>query len=146
MAMEDMDAAPDKEHSGSWRRGWASAGAIVATIALILLVVMVTLSNRARDEALRWERHTYDVMLLTRTVDATMARSEAALGRFVLDEEQATGSLYYNEWRRAGRQIGQLRRLVREPEQRQRVDELMALYEERGAELAAAASSWPRAW
>ena len=136
MAMEDMDAAPDKEHSGSWRRGWASAGAIVATIALILLVVMVT---RARDEALRWERHTYDVMLLTRTVDATMARSEAALGRFVLDEEQTTGSLYYNEWRRAGRQIGQLRRLVREPEQRQRVEELTALYNERGAELAAAA-------
>ena len=38
----------------------------VATLALIALMVMVTASNRARDEALGWERHTYDVMLLTR--------------------------------------------------------------------------------
>ena len=28
---------------------------------------MITVSNRARDEALGWERHSYDVMLLTRT-------------------------------------------------------------------------------
>ncbi|PWG01930.1 ATP-binding protein [Sphingosinicella humi] len=138
MAEDEIDVAPE-ERSGTWRRGWASAGAIVATIALILLVVMVTFSNRARDEALQWERHTYDVMLLTRTVDATMARSEAALGRYVLDEEQATGTIYYNEWRRAGRQIGQLHRLVRSPEQRELVEELRRLYEARGQELAAAA-------
>lgn len=121
MASDEMDVAPE-ENSGSWRRGWASAGAIIATILLILLVVMVTLSNRARDEALLWERHTYDVMLLTRTVDASIARSEAALGRYVLDEEQPTGTTYYNEWRRAGRQIEQLRRLVSDEEQGQLVD------------------------
>ena len=140
MAMEEMDVAPG-EGSSTWRRGWASGGAIAATILLILLVVMVTLSNRARDEALQWERHTYDVMLLTRTVDATIARSEAALGRYVLDEEQETGTLYYNEWRRAGRQINQLRKLVRSEEQRQLVEELERLYQARGEELAAAASA-----
>ena len=97
-----------------WRRGGlASAGAIVATLLLIGLMIMVTRSNSARDEALASERHSYDVMLLTRTVDATIARSEAALGRFVLDEERETGSLYYNEWQLAARQIGELERLVR---------------------------------
>ena len=134
-----MDAAPAR--SGIWRRGWASAAAIIATILLIGLIAMVTLSNRARDEALAWERHTYDVMLLTRTVDATVARSEAALGRYVLDEKPETGTLYYMEWRLAGRQIGQLQRLVRrEPEQRMRTEQLQKLYQTRGMELAQAAT------
>ena len=61
-----------------------------------------------------WERRTYEVMLLTRTIDATIARSEAALGRYVLDENDVTGTAYYNEWRSAGWQIGQLQRLVRD--------------------------------
>jgi len=62
-----MDAAPEETSSGSWRRGWASVGAIVATILLIALVVMVTITNRDRDRALDWERHAYDVMMLTRS-------------------------------------------------------------------------------
>ena len=127
------DAAPE-QMSGSWRRGWASAGAIIATLFLVGLVIMVTLTNRARDNALAWERHTQDVMLMARTVDATIARSEAALGRYVLDEEPTTGLSYYGEWRLAGRQIGRLHQLVRtEPEQRTRVDKLRKLYDERGA-------------
>lgn len=137
-----MEAAPEDTSSGPWQRGWASVGALVATILLVGLAVMVTLSNGDRDRALAWERHTYDVMLLARTVDATIARSEAALGRFVLDEEQSTGTVYYNEWRLAGRQIGQLRQLVqKDPPQRAEVERLMQLYRQRGAELAPAAVS-----
>jgi len=147
MAYQEMQDWSRKEEerpsTGSWRRGWASAGALIATIILIALVAMVTLSNRAREDALTWERHTYDVMLLTRTADATMARAEAALGRFVLDEDVKTsGFLYSEEWRRAGRQIGQLRRLVREDEaQRAQVDRLQTLYKQRGSELASAAAA-----
>ncbi len=133
------------QEEGSWRRGWASAGAIVATILLIGLIVMVTLSNRARDDALDYERRTREVIILTRTVDATVARSEAALGRYVLDEQQATGTLYYSEWRQAGRNIQQLRRLLRDdPGQVARVDTLTRLYQERGRELAAAAAQAAR--
>ena len=135
------DAAPEQA-SGSWRRGWASAGAIIATLFLVGLVIMVTLTNRARDNALAWERHTQDVMLMARTVDATIARSEAALGRYVLDEEPTTGLSYYGEWRLAGRQIGRLHQLVRsEPDQRTRVSKLRKLYDERGRELAVAAAA-----
>jgi signal transduction histidine kinase/ActR/RegA family two-component response regulator len=141
MAEEGIEAAPGRR-PGTLRRALAGAGAVLATFLLIALVFMVTLSNRARDDALAWERHTHDVVLLSRTVDATIARSEAALGRFVLDERQATGTLYYNEWRLAGRQIGQLRRLVRDDaEQQARVDRLTALYGQRGEELARAATS-----
>ncbi len=134
-------AAPDEASTGSWRRGWASAGAIIATILLIGLVAMVTISNRQRDEALSIERHAYDVMLLTRTLDATMSRSEAALGRYVLDEDRKTGTIYYNEWRSAGRQLTQLKRLIRgEPDQSARLANLERLYRMRGDELAVAAT------
>src|SRR5687767_15330030 len=90
MAGEQSDVPEGR--SPDWRRGsLASAGAIMATILLIALMLMVTSSNSARDQALASERHSYDVMLLTRTVDATLARAEAALGRYVLDEERGTG-------------------------------------------------------
>jgi signal transduction histidine kinase/CheY-like chemotaxis protein len=132
----------EAEVSGSARGALASVGAVLATILLIALMLMVTSSNRARDSALASERHSYDVMLLTRTVDGTIARAEAALGRYVLDEERATGTLYYNEWRQAERQIGELQRLVR-PDRAQagRVEELRELYAERGQELSRAAAA-----
>ena len=142
MAEYETEATADAGMSGSWWRGWASAGAILATLLLIALIAMVTVTNRNRDEALAWERHTYDVMLMTRTADATLARSEAALGRYVLNEDPTTGSFYYREWRAAGRQIGELKRLVRrDPAQRARTEELTSLYEQRGQELSRAATA-----
>ncbi|MFN3945023.1 MAG: ATP-binding protein [Allosphingosinicella sp.] len=145
MSDERMDVTGGGGGAVSWRRGWASVGALLATILLVGLIVMVTITNRARDQAMAYERHTQDLILLTRTVDATIARSEAALGRYVLDEEQTTGTIYYNEWRLAGRQIGQLQRMVRgDADQSGRVAELRGLYDERGQELAAAATAASR--
>jgi signal transduction histidine kinase/ActR/RegA family two-component response regulator len=124
-----------------WRRGGAAAGALLATLILLAMVVLVAMSNQARDRALEGERHAYDVNLLTRAVDASISRSEAGLGRFVLDEEVRTsGNIYYSQWRLAGQQINQLERLVRtDPQQRKRVLELMQLYQVRGQEFALAA-------
>jgi signal transduction histidine kinase/ActR/RegA family two-component response regulator len=120
----------------------ASAGALVAAALLAALLLMVSQSNAARDAALASERHSYDVMLLTRTVDGTVARAESALSRYVMDEEPDTGTLYYNEWVLAGQQIEQLRRLVADtPVQRARVDALAGLYAERAKQLAPAASA-----
>jgi signal transduction histidine kinase/CheY-like chemotaxis protein len=133
---------PDRDESQfDWRGGGAAAGALLATIILLVMVFLVAFSNEARDKALSGERHAYDVSLLTRSVDASIARSEAALGRFVIDEQVATsGNIYYNEWRLAGHQISQLKRLVAgNPEQQQRVRELEELYRERGEEFALAA-------
>jgi C4-dicarboxylate-specific signal transduction histidine kinase/ActR/RegA family two-component response regulator len=135
-----MDAAPEEFSSGSWRRGWASVGAVVATILLVALVVMVTISNSARDRALAWERHTRDVIMLTQAVDATIARSEAALGRYVVDERRETANLYYSDWRLAGWQIERLRQMVTgDPLQLANVAQLRELYAKRGEELTVAA-------
>ena len=124
-----------------WRRGGAAAGALVAVLLLLGLVYLVAASNQERDRALHLERNAHDVTLLTRSVDASIARAEAALGRFVLDEDVRTsGNIYYSNWRLAGRQIDQLARLVRgNPEQRQRIAELRELYNERGEQFALAA-------
>ena len=124
-----------------WRRGGAAAGALLATLILLAMVVLVAMSNQARDRALEGERHAYDVNLLTRAVDASISRAEAGLGRFVLDEKvETSGNIYYSQWRLAGQQIRQLERLVRsDPEQRKRVLELMQLYQVRGEEFALAA-------
>jgi signal transduction histidine kinase/CheY-like chemotaxis protein len=140
MAGEENSALP--QASGLWRGALASAGALLATILLAGLMMMVAASNEARDQALASERHSYDVMLLTRTVDGTVARAEATLGRYVLDEQPKTGSFYYADWILAGQQIGRLRQLVEDnPVQLGRVDALRALYEKRDREFAAAAAA-----
>ena len=125
----------------SWRGGWAAAGGLLAAIFLLGMVFLVAMSNRARDEAIELERHAYDVTLLTRTLDTSISRAEAALGRFVLDEEEASsGNIYYSQWRLAGHQLSQLARLVNdEPAQRERVQDLRELYQQRGKEFALAA-------
>jgi signal transduction histidine kinase/CheY-like chemotaxis protein len=145
MTDDRVDAAGEDGGSATWHRGWAGAGALLAAVLLVALIVMVALSNRSREDALDYERHTYDVMLLSRTVDATIARAEAALGRFVIDEQQSTGTLYYTEWRRAGRQIDELQRQAsQDPRQAVRVRELRRLYGVRGAELALVANAAAR--
>ena len=139
-----MGAAPG-ESWGSWRGVAASVGAVLATGLLAALMLMVASSNAARDRALAQERHSYDVMLMTRTVDGTLARAEATLGRYVVDEQAKTGVAYYTDWVTAGQQIAKLRTLVADnPRQLARVDDLKALYQRRDAELAAAATAASR--
>ena len=123
---------------GDWRGGWAAAIAFIATLVLLGMVVLVSFSNDAREEALTAERHAYDVALVSRSVSSSASRAEAALGRFVLDEEiKTSGNIYYSQWRLAGSQINQLKALVRNnPDQLERVRDLEALYALRGDELA----------
>ena len=141
MAGDDLYVMPEAGASGAWRGVLASAGAVLAALLLVALMLMVTSSNEVRDRALASERHSYDVMLLTRTVDGTVARAEAALGRYVLDEDVATsGAVYGAEWRQARQLIAELRRQVRgNREQLARVESLEKLFETRGRELAPAA-------
>jgi signal transduction histidine kinase len=137
-----MRARSDENGFDGGRFG-AAVGATVAALILLGMVLLVAMSNRARDAALERERHAYDVTLLVRTVDATIARSEAALGRFVLDEQvNVSGSIFANEWRLAGTQLRQLERLVRnDPAQSRRVAEARALYSRHGGNLARVAQA-----
>ncbi|MCA1653536.1 MAG: ATP-binding protein [Sphingomicrobium sp.] len=132
---------PTEELQFDWRRGGAAAAGLIATLILLGMVFLVAVSNHARDSALESERHAYDVNLLTRSVDATLVRAEAALGNYVLDEdERVTGNIYYSQWRLAGEEINQLDRLVAsDPEQSRRVDDLEKIYQLRSGQFATAA-------
>ena len=129
------------EAGGHPLRRWAAGGALLLVVALLAaLVWMVSQAARERDLAAERERHSYDVMLLVRGVDLSMARSEAALGRFVISGDKTVGALYYSEWLAAGRQLAALRSMIAgNPPQRAAVERLQALYAARGSELAPAA-------
>ncbi|MEO6224973.1 MAG: ATP-binding protein [Sphingomicrobium sp.] len=124
-----------------WRGGGAAAAGLAAALVLVAMVFLVKVANDARENALAAERHTYEVALVVRNVSTNVSRSEAALSRFVLDENVSTsGNIYASDWQLAGYQIDQLRRLTSgSPEQRARVARLGTLYRKRDAELALAA-------
>ena len=50
---------PGEEPRFDWRRGGAAAGALIATLVLLGMVVLVAITNTARDDALDAERHAY---------------------------------------------------------------------------------------
>jgi hypothetical protein len=98
-----------------WRGGGAAAAGLVAALVLIAMVFLVKFANDAREQALAAERHTYDVALVVRNVSANVSRAEAALSRFVLDENVKTsGNIYATDWQMAGYQIDLLRSLTRD--------------------------------
>ncbi|WP_344698989.1 ATP-binding protein [Sphingomonas limnosediminicola] len=124
-----------------WRRGGAAVAGLLAALALLAMIFLVKFANDSRERALAAERHTYEVALVVRNVSANVSRSEAALARFVLDEDvKGSGNIYASDWQLAGFQIDQLSNLMRtSPEQLRRVAELRQLYRKRGEELSLAA-------
>jgi signal transduction histidine kinase/ActR/RegA family two-component response regulator len=126
-----------------WRRGGAAAAGLVAALVLVVMVFLVKFANDAREQALSAERKAYEVALVVRNVSANVSRADAALARFVLDEdEKGSGNIYASAWQLAGFQIEQLNSLERNnPEQQHRVAEVEGLYEKHGSELALAAQA-----
>ena len=124
-----------------WRRGGAAAVGLVMALVLVILVFAVKFANDARERALAAERQANQVALVVRNVSANVSRAEAALARFVLDEDVKTsGNIYASDWQLAGYQIKQLKILEQDsPKQRIRVGQLQQLYARRGNELALAA-------
>jgi signal transduction histidine kinase/ActR/RegA family two-component response regulator len=144
MAEGSSAAASTDLELASWRGRWASAIALIAAIILVALLGLVTTARQDRDAALKLERNTYEAMQLARSVDLSIARAEAAMGRYVLDANQQSATQYYQEWRLAARQISQLRALPLDAAQLQRVDELRRLFNLRGEELSVAAAASKR--
>jgi signal transduction histidine kinase/ActR/RegA family two-component response regulator len=126
-----------------WRRGGAAALGLVAALVLMIMVFAVKFANDARERALATERHAYEVALVVRNVSASVSSAQAALARFVLDEDVKTsGAIYASDWQFAGSQIGKLEEQERtNPDQERRVAEVQQLYDKLGGELALAAKA-----
>jgi signal transduction histidine kinase len=120
---------------------WRSIALIVMAMAgvavLAGLVLMLGEANRQRDRALAAQRHSYDVMILARTLQATIARSEASLGRYVISGDQQQGTLYFEDWRRANETMDRLEKLTRRSDRQiAGVRALRQAFQDRGNELA----------
>ena len=124
-----------------WRRGGAAVLGLIAALVLMVMVFAVKIANDQRERALASERHAYEVALTVRNVSTNLSQAQAALARFVLDEDVATsGNIYSSDWQLAGAQIDQLWKQERtNPEQQRRVADVRRLYGKLGDELALAA-------
>jgi signal transduction histidine kinase/ActR/RegA family two-component response regulator len=137
----DIDAAP-ADRSPVWGRITFVAMAALGAATLVALMVILSGANRQRDRALLLQSHSYDVMILARTLSATIAQSEASLGRYVISGDLQLGRLYSEDWALAGNQIDRLDRITSDNrEQQRRVDALRAAYIERGRDLGLVALS-----
>jgi signal transduction histidine kinase/ActR/RegA family two-component response regulator len=114
-------------------------GGLVALVAAFLLAALLTLvqqSNRERDAALIRKQHSYNIVVLTGQIGGAFGQSEAALGRYVINGDPGTGTVYYDQWRRVGSMLDDLGDLVHDdPRQAARLAHLRALYQKRGEEL-----------
>ncbi|MBN8808379.1 MAG: CHASE3 domain-containing protein [Sphingomonas sp.] len=128
------------------RKAWRGVALAMLAVAgvgiLIALFAIQDSANARRDEALRLQSHSYDVMILTRSLSSTIAEAEAALGRYVVSGDEQIGRRFTEEWDRARDQIDRLDAITDDnPAQQAPIDRLRAAYEERGRELAVTASS-----
>ncbi len=136
--IEIMDAGLP---AGTWGKRLVGAVGLVAGVVLFALVLLVAHSNVERDKAQQRERHSYNILLLVRALDSSISRSEAELGRYVINGERGTGTLYYDAWKQAGRQLNRLAQLTADnPPQAERVKALKDAFDKRGKELAAPAT------
>ncbi|MEG3165057.1 ATP-binding protein [Sphingomonas sp. PB2P19] len=126
----------------TWRIITLVVMGLLGAAVLVALIVTLGSANRQRDRALTLQAHSYDVMILARTLSGTVARSEASLGRYVISGDKQLGRLYFDEWVLAGTQIDRLGKLTFDNrEQRGEIRALHAVYEARGRELSLTALS-----
>ena len=142
--MSGNDAEPGlvDQARAVWRGIALAVMALLGTGIVVALIVILSDTTAQRDRALKAQSHSYDVMILARTLSGTIAHAEAALGRYVMSRDQLVGREYYDEWSSAQNQIDRLDALTNDNTKQQHlIDQLRATYQARGKELAVTALS-----
>ncbi|HSI18385.1 MAG TPA: ATP-binding protein, partial [Sphingomonas sp.] len=142
MSGNEADAAAPGGLRSKWRTIMLVVTAALGALVLAALVATVGSANRERDHALQLQRHSYEVMILARTLSGTIAQSEASLGRYVISADAGLGQLYFDQWQQAGDQIDRLDQITNDNPSLQRpIDALRVAFKSRGDELATIALS-----
>ena len=125
-----------------WRLMMLALTAVLGIVVMVALIATLNEANRQRDRALQLQAHSFQVMILARSLATTMAQAEATLGRYVISADKQIGQIYGEQWTSAADQIDQLRSLtINNDEQQRRIGTLERVYRERSDELAAVALS-----
>ena len=121
---------------GNWRKLLLALTAVLGLLVLVGLVRTQFAADRARDEALRLQANTYEVIIRAHALSSSIGRAEAALGRYVISGEKQLGLRYVDEWRQSAAQIDRLATAVSDsPVQTANIIELRRAFRARGEEL-----------
>lgn len=116
---------------------WAGLAGTIAG-----LVLLLARANSDYNQSLAWQTRSVEVITLTKSVDAAVARGEAALARFAVGLDRQDGQIYGQQFGFARQYLTNLQRLVRDnPDQTRRVAALDAAVQGRYGALYDAALS-----
>ncbi|OYY91042.1 MAG: kinase [Sphingomonas sp. 28-66-16] len=137
MTEPDPNAARLADRDRPWRSAMLAVTALLGAAVLIALMLTLGEATRQRDRALQLQDHSFQVMSLARSLSATTARAEAALGRYVISADRRLGVLYGEQWQLAGAQLDQLGKsaFADRSQQIARIEALRKAYRARGEEL-----------
>ncbi|MDO7841977.1 ATP-binding protein [Sphingomonas immobilis] len=131
-----LQEAGDQTAGTAWRMILLVMMAVLGAAVLVGLIVTLATANTRRDEALKLQSHSYEVMILARTLSGTISGAEASLGRYVISGDQQLGQEYSERWQLAGTQIARLKQQASDnPAQVRLINELAAAYRARGRAL-----------
>ncbi|MGE4323873.1 MAG: ATP-binding protein [Sphingobium sp.] len=111
---------------------------LVALLVGALAALLYTAGTASRDhaQALSEQRRSFEVIVLARSLEATTARAEVTLARYVISMTPDTGRLFQHQWRTAAQQLKTLHHMTRGSAwQRDNLPLLQAAFDRRGRTL-----------
>jgi signal transduction histidine kinase/CheY-like chemotaxis protein len=139
----ERDIDNESESRRERLRFWLTIGVgAILTGVVAALVLLLMRANDDYDRSLGWQAHSLEVISQTRSLDAALARAEAALGRFAVGLQKDDGRVYQQQFGVAMQYLHLLQRNVRDsPQQAELVRQLAIELDSRGAQLGDAALS-----
>lgn len=135
-----MDS-PDRREA-RWRFWTVATLSAAMAGAVAGLTILLVRANADYNQSLAWQTQSVEVMTLAKSVDASVARGEAALARFAVGLDRLDGRIFQQQFGLAQQYLRNLNRLVKDdPQQRQRVADLTEAVVRRNSELGDAALS-----
>lgn len=141
--MFERDGDNETETRRERLRFWLTIGMATMLVGIVgALVMLLARASDNYDQSLGWQTQSLEVISQTRSLDASLARAEAALGRFAVGLQKEDGRVYEQQWGLARQYLARLDRSVRDnAAQSKLVDELTREMDSRGRQLGDAALS-----
>ncbi|WP_168453598.1 ATP-binding protein [Sphingopyxis microcysteis] len=141
--MFERDSDTETETRRERLRFWLTIGMATMLTGIVgALVMLLARASDNYDQSLGWQTQSLEVISQTRSLDASLARAEAALGRFAVGLQKEDGRVYEQQWGLARQYLTRLDRSVRDnAAQSKLVDDLTREMDSRGRQLGDAALS-----
>lgn len=89
-----------------------------------------------QEQALKQQQRSYEIVALAHQLDASVAKAESQLGRYVISMDKNIGRQYQAEWDRAAQELATLQRVTSNDKvEAHLVEQLASAFRERGAAL-----------